>query len=34
LAREGSVRQALAEIAQLEVVSEPPVCIRVAEESA
>jgi homoserine dehydrogenase len=34
LAREGSVREALAEIAQLEVVSEPPVCIRVAEESA
>ena len=34
LAREGSVRQALAEIAQLEVVSEPPVCIRVAEDSA
>ncbi len=33
LAREGSVREALAEIAQLDVVSEPPVCIRVAEES-
>ncbi len=34
LAREGSVREALTEIAQLEVVSEPPVCIRVAEEKA
>ncbi len=33
LAREGSVREALAEIAQLEVVSQSPVCIRVAEES-
>ena len=33
LAREGSVRQALEEIGQLEVVSEPPVCIRVAEEN-
>ena len=33
LAREGSLRQALAEIGQLDVVSEPPVCIRVVEES-
>ena len=33
LAREGSVRQALDQIGQLEVVSEPPVCIRVVEES-
>ncbi len=33
LAREGSVREALAQIAQLDVVSQPPVCIRVAEES-
>ena len=34
LAREGSVREALAQIARLEVVGEPPVCIRVAEESS
>ena len=34
LAREGSVRQALVEIGQLDVVSEPPVCIRVVEENA
>ena len=33
LAKEGDVRQALAEIAQLDVVCEPPTCIRVAEES-
>ena len=31
-ANEGSLRQALAEISKLEVVSEPPVCIRVVEE--
>lgn len=31
-AREGSVRQALADIGKLDVVSEPPVCIRVVEE--
>ena len=33
MAKEGSVREALAEIGQLEVVSEPPVCIRVVEEN-
>lgn len=33
LAREGAVQQALKEIAQLDVVCEPPTCIRVAEES-
>ncbi len=33
LAREGSIRQALAQIAKLDVVCEPPTCIRVAEES-
>ncbi len=32
MAREGSVREALAQIAELDVVSETPVCIRVAEE--
>ncbi len=31
-AHEGSVRQALADIGKLDVVSEPPVCIRVVEE--
>ena len=34
LAREGSVREALDEISALDVISEPPVCIRVAQESA
>ena len=33
MAREGSVREALAEIGKLDVVSETPVCIRVVEEN-
>ena len=34
LAKEGSVRQALLKLGKLDVVSEPPVCIRVAEENS
>ena len=33
LAKEGSVREALAKIGELDEVSEPPVCIRVVEEN-